>query len=126
MSLLDRARKDWLRHTSGEDGFGVDITFHNQPSPFVVIRGIGMAHHMSEDTEGHVINTRNSHISFSEKLANDSGIITRNNKGEVDLEGVKISFLDSSNTLRKYSIKQVFPDETVGVIYCVLNSYEQN
>ena len=124
MSLLNRAREDFARHISGESGFGVDITFYNQPSPEVVIRGIGMAHHMSEDSEGHVINTRNSHISFSEKQANDAGIVTRNSDGEVALEKVLVSFADSASILRRYSIKQVFPDETVGIIYCVLNSYE--
>ena len=123
MNLLERARQDWQKHTSAEAGFGVEITFYDRPSAEVVIKGIGMAHHMSEDSEGHEINTRNSHISFSEKLANDAGIVTRNNAGEVDLEGAKISFLDSASILRRYSIKQVFPDETVGVIYCVLNSY---
>lgn len=125
--LILQARKDWQRHTSS-GGFEEDITFQTPESvvaPFeVIVQGLAIKHNLKVDTDGNAVSSKNVHITVSEALLVAAGYPVRNAKNEVDLIDHKIKYADSSgNGLQEYVILQAFPDETVGIITCILGDF---
>lgn len=120
---LERARADWIRFSTG-GGFEVDLTFET-PSGSVTktVQGIGMKHHLSVDSEGVNVNQLNAHITVSENELIDAGYPVRNGSDIVDLKDHKLRYADSTGVEKEYLIKQTYPDETVGMITCILGEY---
>ena len=123
MGLRDLAKSDWEDFTSDPEGFGASIAFLAPTAEEVTIIGLATKHHIGIDEDDHLVNTKNTHISFSEKLLTDLGYPVRKNK-EVDLKGHKVTWTDSSGNEVTYIIEQWFPDETMGVILCILGEFE--
>ncbi len=124
MGLIQQAKEDWQRFTSDPDLFGVSIDFEAPTSETATVVGFATKHNIGVDTEGNLINTKNAHISVAEKLLTDKGYPTRNSDGEVALKGHRIDYVDSTGGSKKYVIQQSFPDETVGIIVCILEDFE--
>ena len=124
MGLIDQAKSDWQRFSSDPDLFGISIDFEAPSLETATIVGLATKHNIGVDTEGNLINTKNAHISVSEKLLTDAGYPVRNTSGEVDLKGHRIDYIDSTGASKKYVIQQSFPDETVGMIVCILEDFE--
>lgn len=126
MGLLDQAKSDWLRYTSDKDtGFGVDIDFVALPGAETAsIVGLATKHHISIDTDGNPVNTKNAHISISEQLLIDNLYPIRNGNDEVSLLGHKVIYKDSTGVAKEYVITEHFPDETIGIITCILGDFE--
>lgn len=124
MGLIQQATDDWLRFSSDEDLFGISIDFEAPSLETATVVGLATKHNIGVDTEGNLINTKNAHISVSEKLLTDTGYPVRNTSGEVDLKGHRIDYIDSTGASKKYVIQQSFPDETVGMIVCILEDFE--
>jgi hypothetical protein len=148
--LLACAREDWKRFlTAG--GFQVDLTF-TSPVPFssqnivtveghqvisvdgriivtinsdksLTIKGIYAQHHNSIATDGTPVNAKLTRVSFAESSLSLANYPVRNANGEVYLKRHLIDFTDSTGVLKHYIIKESFPDETVGVITCILGDY---
>jgi hypothetical protein len=117
---LERARSDWKRFSSA-GGFEVDLTFETPSGgTSVTVQGIGIKHHLSIDTDGQNVNALNSHISVCEELLVEAGYPTRDSDEIVSLYGHKVSFEDSTGIEKSYFINQSYPDETVGIITCIL------
>jgi len=72
------------------------------------------------------MNVKNAHISFSEALLTDVSYPVRNINGEVQLRGHKITTKDSTGVDKNYIITENFPDETIGMIVCILGDYADN
>lgn len=126
MSILERARRDMQRITSDKSGgFAVEITFTSPDGSTATINGLHTKHHTAIDTEGRPVNSKNAHISFSETLLNEQGYITRppDYNGEVNLKSHRVAVKDSTGTVKNYKIRQWFPDETLGLIVCILDDY---
>ena len=124
MSLTDRAKTDWQRHTTNNNEWGVSISLETPDSSSQIdITGLATKHHIGIDTDGNLVNTKNAHISFSEQPLIDAAFAIRNADGEVDLEGFIVIWKDSTGGDKKYVINEWFPDETVGVIVCILGDY---
>lgn len=121
MGLIDRAKSDIKDITSNPDEFGVSITFTAPTGEIATINGLHSKHHMSINTEGIMINSKNAHISFSEELLTAKNYPFRKD-GEVKLNDHKISVKDSTGISKNYVIREGFPDETVGLITCILGS----
>ena len=126
MGIIEQAKLDVQDITSNLDGFGVTLTLTAPTSETIDVVGLHTKHHLSLDFEtGRALNSTNAHCSFSETELIDLGFISiRNSKGEVDLKGYKVDIKDSTGTLKNYVIKEWFPDETVGLIVCILGQYE--
>lgn len=126
MSLIDAAKDDWQQFTSDTTtGFGTDITITTPDDVTSVdIAGLATKHHIGIDTEGELVNTKNAHISFSEKQLTDASYPVRDSDGEVALYGHKATWIDSTGTSVTYVIREWFPDETIGVILCILGDLE--
>ncbi|MDD5013660.1 MAG: hypothetical protein PHW73_00980 [Atribacterota bacterium] len=148
--MLALAREDWKKFiTTG--GFQVDLTF-TSPVPFapqnvitvdghqvitwdgrilvtinsntsLTIQGIYAKHHNSIATDGTPVNSKLTRISFAESSLILANYPVRNTNGEVSMLRHKIDFVDSTGILKHYIIKETFPDETVGVITCILGDY---
>lgn len=127
MNLVDLAKKDIEAINSDKvNGWAVDLKFTNPTASLVVtIQGRSVKHHTSYDDEGNKINTRIASVSFSEKAMIDVGYSIRNTAGEVSMKKHLVEVKDSTGTLVKYRIEQWFPDETIGMVVCILGSYEQ-
>ena len=123
MSLRDRAKTDVQRFTSDPDGFGTTISFEAPTTETADIVGLATKHHISIDTEGNPINTKNAHVSVSEQLLVDAGYPVRV-FGEVSMEQHKVSWVDSTGVSKDYVVEQHFPDETVGLIVFILGDSE--
>lgn len=121
MGILDLARRDTQDITENSDtGFAVEITLTAPTGEVAVINGLHTKHHLAIDTDGNQVHSKNAHISFSEYSLDGLDYPLRNSKGEVDLTNHKVFVKDSTGLQKKYVIRERFPDETVGLIVCIL------
>jgi hypothetical protein len=124
MSLINRAKADWRRHTTSSDGGGVSVKITNPATQQTAdITCLATKHHIGVDTDGNLVNTKNAHISFSEEILNDIEFSVRDSSGEVNLSSFIVEFADSTGIIKKYVIREWFPDETVGIIVCILGDF---
>lgn len=122
---MERAQADIKRITSDLNGFAKSITFLScDELQTATINGIHSKINLSVDTEGNTINSRKAHISFSESLLTDQGYVTRNDDGVVNLKNHLVTVIDSTGTSVQYIVREVFPDETVGLMVCMLGDFE--
>ena len=122
-TLLQAVRADAKKYIT-EGGFESDINI-TTPSGSVSLDTTGWAtkHHISYDTDGTVVNAKNAHICLNEQILEDAGYTVRVD-GEVSLLKHKIIVKDSSGVDKTYVIKETFPDETLGLIVCILGDLE--
>ena len=126
--LTEQARKDWQRITSS-GGFEENITFKTPdsvvPAVEVIVKGLATKHNLNVDTDGNAVSSKNVHITVSEALLVAAGYPVRNDENEVSLIDHKIDYADSTESgLQNYVILECFPDETVGVITCILGDFK--
>lgn len=135
MGLIEKIQNDIRRITSDTNAFGVPIEFIAPTGETETISGLHTRHYLAiEQREGNFsqqygtlstrANTRNAHISFSELLLSETGYPVRVNN-EVDLKGHKCRARDNSGLLRTYVIMEWYPDETIGLIVCILSDYTE-
>jgi len=125
MGVYEWAKEDWQQITTDTvSGAGIPITLISPGADVANIVGIATKHHIGIDDEGNVVNTKNVHISFSEKQLTDASYPTRDSDGEVSLYGHKATWIDSTGSSITYAIREFFPDETMGVILCILGDLE--
>lgn len=124
MGNIDRAKALIERITSDLNGFGVAITLTAPDGTVLDIVGLHTKHHLDVDMDtGKRINTKNAHVSFSEKFLIDAAYPVRVN-GEVFLRGHKVSVKDSTDLVCHYLVDNWFPNATTGLIVCTLKSFE--
>lgn len=121
MNLAERANKDIRRITSDKNSMGIDIELISPSSMSITIQGIHTKIGLGVDSEGNMINSTKAHISFSE--ANLGGYSIRDENGIVNLNGFKINVKDSTGLVKNYIMQSFFPDETVGLISCIIEGY---
>ena len=126
MSLIAQAQADIKQITSNLDEFAVDIKLINKANQEINTKGLHTKIHLGVDTDGNMVNAKKAHISFSEDNILELGFSIRNEKGEVDLRKWKADVKDSTGVVKNYSIQQWFPDETIGLIVCILEDYGTN
>jgi len=125
MGLIEQAQSDIKDITSNLDEFGVSMTFTAPTNETATVNGLHSKHHMSVDTDGNMINSKNAHISVSEALLTAKNYPVRKN-GEVDFKDHKVSVKDSTGIIKNYVIREWFPDETIGLITCILGNHGTN
>lgn len=125
MGLIDRIKKDseLITMNGGGDGWGVSQDWTSPTGQQVTIVGLHVKHHMGFDAEGNVVNSKNASVTFSEKAMIDEGYNIRVG-GEVNLDKHKVSVKDSTGNVYNYMVKAWLPDETLGLITCILSAYE--
>ena len=125
MGLVEQAIADAKAITSDAiNGFGISIAFTAPNSTTATINGLATKHHLRMDLDGKLVNSKDASIAVSESLLADAGYPVRNSSGEVYLKDHKVKWIDSSGQLCEYSIDQWLPDESIGLIVCILEDYE--
>ncbi len=124
MSLINRAKEDWQRFTTNLNEFGVEMTLEDLAFEQYAVSGLFTKHHLGIDTEGNLVNTKNAHFSISEQVLTGLNYPIRNADGEVDLKGHKLFVKDSTGVEKSFIIREFFPDETIGLIVCILGTYD--
>jgi hypothetical protein len=119
---LAQAKYDWLRF-SNNGGFQVSMTLTPLIGSALPIVGLATKHNNSVNTDGLPINSKNVHVSLVESYLVSLGLTVRNSAGEINMRNWKISFPDSSGITKNYVIQETMPDETIGVIVCILGDY---
>ena len=109
-------------------GYQIDIQMISRDGSLTIdITGWAVKVTGSFDSDGNQVNTKNVHVTIDEDVLKDKGFpIRTNRKGipEVDLENVKVSFVDSSGILKNYIVREQFPDENLGLINVGLGDYK--
>lgn len=108
----------------GAEGWGVQQDWTSPMNQQVSIIGVHVKHHTAFDENGNVVNSKIASATFSEKAMIDVAYNIRNAGGEVYLEKHKVFIKDSTGVIYKYMVKTWLPDETLGLITCILTSYE--
>jgi hypothetical protein len=126
MGLMEQAQADVRAITSDKTtGFGKTMTITKKNGSFsATIVGIHSKIRTLVDTAGNEINAKKAHVSFSESLLTDQGYVTRGADLEIDMIGDKVDVVDSTGSLWRYVIREHYPDETVGLIVCLLGDFE--
>lgn len=124
MGMIDQAITDIQRITSDASGFGVSLAFVDPDGDTATINGLHAKIHMAMDTEGNTVNSKKAHISFSEAELNAQGYVIRNAARECSMKDHKVTVSDSTGQSWQYIIREVYPDETVGLIVCILGDFE--
>lgn len=119
MSIFEQASEDWNRFSQEHP-----LRFVDRKGFEVSVDGIATKHHINVDTEGQIVNTKNIHVSVSEKSLTDLSYPTRNDRGDVSMKKHVVYFTDSTNVEKKYYIIEAYPDETVGVLTFILEESE--
>lgn len=125
MGLIEQAKKDWQQITSDLSGFGVNIQFDAPTGESVTVVGLHTKHNTKFDEVGMRVNVPNAHISVSERLLVEQYYPVRNSEGLVDLRRHKVTVADSNGNDITYVIDECWPDQTIGVLVCVLGNYNQ-
>ncbi|MBL4810566.1 MAG: hypothetical protein JKY43_10980 [Phycisphaerales bacterium] len=123
MGLIDQAKKDIEQITSNLSDFGVQLTLTAPGSEIASVIGIHAKHHTGFDAEGFPVNSKIASVAISEQFLLDQGYPTRIN-GEVNLKKHIVKAKDSTGIEQIYVIREFFPDETIGLIVCILGDYE--
>jgi hypothetical protein len=124
MGLMDQIRVDVQTILTNGNDFAVDIVMIAPNAAMAAFKGLHSKHHFAVDLEGNQVNSKNSHITFSEQTLVDLGYPLRNLSGEVDLYRHRVNVKDSTGIVKNYIVGTWFPDETVGLITCILQDYE--
>jgi len=124
MGLIAQAKADIASITTNTNDWSVAMTLTAPTAEVLTIYGLHTKHHTAVDTMGNLVNAKNAHCSFTEAQLTDAAYPCRNAAGEVDLKGHIVSVADSTGTAKIYVIRQWHPDETVGLIKCILDDYE--
>jgi len=121
MGLIDNINADIASITSNLNDFGVSIEMITPNGTATTINGIHTKHHLGIDTDGNMVNSKKASIAFSETFLN-----CRNSNEEVALTNYRVSVKDSTGIVKEYIVQQWFPDETIGLIVCILEDYDNN
>ena len=128
MGILDLARKDLDLFISSAKNFSVKITITNTSTGETAeLIGLHSKHWFKVDYEsGIIVDTRNAHISISTAELIRQYFNFYNSKKEIYIKGFIIKVADSSGIEKDYKITAQYPDETTGVIVCMLGDYVPN
>lgn len=125
MGLMDQAKADIKRISSDLNGFARSLSFVSKDgSQSATINGLHSNINLWMNTQGEAVTTSKVHISFSESLLNDMNYTTRDADNKCLLKDHLVTVVDGTGKAVKYVIDQVWPDDTVGFIVCLLGAYE--
>lgn len=125
-SLLKKAKLDASKMIlSG--GFSVDIELTTpDKSTSYETSGLATKHHINISSDGLPINSKNAHVLLDEKKLIELGVNVRDLNNEVKLINYFVKVKDSSDFLREYVISENLPNETLGMIVCILADVDDN
>jgi hypothetical protein len=124
MSVLDRVKADLKRFVESKELFSIDLKITSANGSVIEIPGVHTKHHLSLNSMGNKVSSKNAHVAFHESTLTDQGWTIRNGDGEVDLKNWLVEAKDSTDISKKYKIIQWFPNESTGLVVCILGDYK--
>jgi len=125
MGLIAQSRIDIKNIVENANDFGVPMTLLAPDyGETAVINGLHSKTHLQIDTDGNPVNAKNAHISFHENATGIGDYPIRNAAGEVDLKDHKVTVADSTGLNITYKIEDTYPNETTGLIVCLLGDFQ--
>jgi hypothetical protein len=121
--IVDMAKADIEAITGDLSGFGKAMTFTAPNAATAAVTGTTARHHLSFDTDGVRVSSRNIHVTVAEKQFIDKSYPVRNASGDVALQGHRVAVADSTGVVKNYVVREQYPDETVGLIVLILGVY---
>lgn len=123
---LQKARRDSKKYIT-KGGFEENIILKSVPGLIEIeTTGFVSKHWINFETDGSASNSKNAHITLDEAELVAKDYPVRNADKEVYLFNHRVSTPDSSGVTKEYVIKEWYPDETLGLIACILGDYESN
>ena len=117
--LMKMIRKDAKTINKGL-GWEEDVTISTPDGTFEVsTKMIHTEHHLSFDTEGQRINSKNSHVLVCEDDLKRENYPYRNSTTNISLLGHKVT-VNSDLGLKHFVVSENYPSETFGMIVLVL------
>ena len=121
-NLLARARQDAKKIVTNL-GFQSDVFLINPLSmAFIQLKGLTSKHWIQFDTDGSPINAKNVHLNLVEEDIQALGFETRGKNGNVKLIDYYVIVQDSTNVYKNYQVKEVYPNESLGLIVFILGN----
>lgn len=124
MGLLETARQDMGDIIGSENDFSIPMVLIKPDKTEINIIGLHTRHHLGVNTDGQTVESRTSHAAFMETQVTGQGESIRNGQGDVDLDKWTLKAPDSTGTEHTYAFQKRFPDETFGLITCILEDYQ--
>lgn len=122
--ILELAKRDARRYVNS-GGFEVNLLITPTVGDPVTIQGLTSRHSQGFDTNGKPIVSDNAHCSFSEVDLTNEGLTTRNSQGDLIVKDWVVQFTDAISATT-YLISEAYPDNTLGIIKCMLTLHEPN
>lgn len=124
MGLLDQAKSDIEEITSNLDEWAAIITFTAPTGEIAIVNGLHRKIHLGVDTDGNVVDSKQAHVSVSERFLTEALYPVRGAKGEIVMYGHLINVKDSTGIIKNYIAQTIIPDETIGLITILLGDYK--
>lgn len=122
-SILDLVKREVKRYTN-IGGYQEEIQLTTPDGSLsIAITGWCFKHHISFDSDGNQVNTKNARATIEEDVLVANSYPVRNAKSEISLLRHLVSFKDSSGIVKNYIVRENFPDETLGIIVLILGDY---
>lgn len=125
MGMIETAQAAVKRIRTDPNGFTKSIQFTAADGiTTATIRGMSAVIHLGVDNQGEFVNTRKAHISFSESSLSDTGFPVRDQTNTIILKGNRVGVIDSTGVVEQYVIREIYPDEALGLLVCMLGDFE--
>jgi hypothetical protein len=122
--FLDIVRRDVKMYVN-KTGYQEEIEMTTPDGSMTInITGWAVKHHISFDSDGNQVNTKNARATIDEQVLVAKGYPTRNVQQEIALIKHRVSYKDSSGIVKHYYVRESFPDETLGMICLILGDYK--
>lgn len=123
--LLLQARKDFKKFSSA-GGFQLPITITTPNNNLSVsFFNLHSQHHLGWDSDGSIVNVKNSHITIIENEL-DSYPLRNEKTNEISLRGHKITIINTDSIEKNYVITEAYPSDTFGAIICILGPFKNS
>ena len=125
MGMIETAQAAVKRIRMDPNGFTKSMQFTAADGiTMATIRGMSAVIHLGVDNQGEFVNTRKAHISFSESSLSDTGFPVRDQNGTLIIKGNRVDVIDSTGEIEQYVIREIYPDEAVGLLVCMLGDFQ--
>lgn len=125
MSIFEQSKKDLASIIQNSNDFGQQITIKTPTSSENLdLVGFHTKHHTAYDLDGAMVNSKNASIAISEKSLIDANYPYRNSNQEINMIAHLVDVVDSSGIVKNYIVREMFPDESLGLIVLILGDYE--
>jgi hypothetical protein len=123
-SLFELVKRDSKRFINN-GGYEVDLQMTTPDGTKTInFTGWGVKHHISFDTDGNQVNSKNARATVDEAVLESLNYPVRNAQGNVTLLKHLVSYKDSSGIVKNYIVRENFPDENLGLILLILGDYK--